>query len=309
PDFELKVGSASHAVQTARVMERIETVFVDEAVDVVVVPGDVNSTLAAALVASKLGIAIVHLEAGLRSGDRTMPEELNRILVDQLSDLLLTHSPEALGNLEAEGVSADKVRMVGNTMIDALVAVRARFADLTPAAEFGLSSGEYLLVTLHRPALVDGPLLFEAMQALSEVAASIPVVFPVHPRTMSRLSEFESAEGLHLCKPLGYLDFLAAQAQARAVLTDSGGVQEETTFLGVPCFTLRDNTERPVTIDRGSNTLLGLDPQAISTIPSLLSAGGDAAGVPDLWDGHSAERVADALIESGLLESIVGDPA
>jgi len=305
PDFELEVGSASHAVQTARVMERIEPVFIDEGVDLVVVPGDVNSTLAAALVASKLGIAIVHLEAGLRSGDRTMPEELNRILVDQLSDLLLTHSPEALGNLEAEGVPAGKVRMVGNTMIDALVAVRDRFAELDPAAQFGLSSGEYLLVTLHRPALVDGPLLFEAMNAISEVAQSIPVLFPVHPRTMSRLADFDAPEGLHLCDPLGYLDFLAAQAKAKAVLTDSGGVQEETTFLGVPCFTLRDNTERPVTIDKGSNTLLGLDPEAIRTIPLLLAQDAKSNGIPDLWDGNSAERVADALLESGLLPSAV----
>ena len=305
PDYELEVGSASHAVQTARVMERIEPILVDEKVDVVIVPGDVNSTLAAALVASKLGISIVHLEAGLRSGDRTMPEELNRILVDQLSDLLLTHSPEAQSNLEAEGINPDKVRMVGNTMIDALVAVRDRFDGLDPAAEFGLSSGEYLLVTLHRPALVDGPLLLDAMAALAEVSESIPVLFPVHPRTRSRLNDYVPPAALHLCEPLGYLDFLAAQSKARAVLTDSGGVQEETTFLGVPCFTLRNNTERPVTVDQGSNALLGLDTEAIRTIPARLEAETSEVGVPDLWDGESADRVVDALIEAGLVKSLV----
>lgn len=297
PDHELEVGSSSHGVQTARVMERIEKVFVDESPDAVVVPGDVNSTLAAGVVASKMGIPVVHLESGLRSFDRTMPEEVNRVLVDQISDLLLVHSPEAFPNLEAEGVDLSKVVMVGNTMIDALVAVRPKLDSITAAADLGLVPGSYLLVTLHRPALVDGPLLFEAMDQLAEVARSIPVLFPVHPRTRARLSDYAAPEGIHLADPLGYLDFLSVQSTARAVLTDSGGVQEETTFLGVPCFTLRDNTERPVTIDSGTNTLLGLDPAAIGSIPGRLADWTPNGRVPEFWDGRAGERAADAIAE------------
>jgi len=306
PDFELEVGSASHAAQTARVMERIEPILINEAVDVIVVPGDVNSTLAAGLVAAKLGIQIVHLEAGLRSGDRSMPEELNRILVDQISDLLLTHSPEALDNLVREGVSPDRIHMVGNTMIDALVALRDRFSLLDPGARFDLAEGEYLLVTLHRPALVDGPLLHEAMAALTDVSKSLPVLFPVHPRTRSRLADFNGSESFHLCEPLGYLDFLAAQSKARAVLTDSGGVQEETTFLGVPCFTLRDNTERPVTLEAGTNTLLGLDPMEIRSIPNRLNDQQQVGSRPAMWDGEAGARAADIITSTLITPSSAG---
>ncbi len=303
PDYELEVGSSSHAVQTARVMERIEQVFIDEAPTAVIVPGDVNSTLAAGLTAAKMGIPVVHLEAGLRSFDRSMPEEINRVLVDQISDLLLTHSPEALGNLTAEGIDSDKVVMVGNTMIDALVAMRPLVAEVETARSLGLDPGSYLLVTLHRPKLVDGPLLGEAMAALSEVASEMPVLFPVHPRTRARLADFAAPANLKLVHPLGYLDFLSVQGTAKAVLTDSGGVQEETTFLGVPCFTLRDNTERPVTVDHGTNMLLGLDPAAIMKIPRQLAQRQASEQVPELWDGSASERSADA-IERLLLSGI-----
>ena len=295
PDHELEVGSSSHGVQTAMVMERIERVFVDDPPDAVVVPGDVNSTLAAGIVASKMGIPLIHLESGLRSFDRSMPEEVNRVLVDQISDLLLIHSPEAVDNLVAEGVDESKIAMVGNTMIDALVAMRPKFNDLAASSNLGLEPGSYLLVTLHRPALVDGPLLFDAMDELAEVAKDIPVLFPVHPRTRSKLAGFSAPAGIHLADPLGYLDFLSVQATARAVLTDSGGVQEETTFLGVPCFTLRDNTERPVTIESGTNTLLGLDPRAIGGIPERLKEWVPTDRVPEMWDGRASERAAESI--------------
>ena len=295
PDHELEVGSSSHAVQTARVMERIEPVLESEKPDVVVVPGDVNSTLAAGIVASKMGIPLVHLEAGLRSFDRTMPEEVNRVLVDQISDLLLVHSPEAIDNLAAEGVDESKIAMVGNTMIDALVAMRPGLERITAATDLGLEPGSYLLVTLHRPALVDGPLLADAMDELAEIAKEMPVVFPVHPRTRAKLEGLAAPEGVQLIDPVGYLEFLSLESTARAVLTDSGGVQEETTFLGVPCFTLRDNTERPVTIESGTNTLLGLDPRAIGTIPARLTEWTPSGRVPEMWDGKAGERAADAI--------------
>ncbi len=294
PDHMLGVGSGSHAVQLGGVLEAIAPVLEAEAPDVVIVPGDVNSTLAAALACSHMRIPIAHVEAGLRSYDREMPEEVNRVLTDQISDLLFTHSPEALRNLEAEGVEADRVRLVGNTMIDSLVALEDRFRSRAACAEHGVEPGSYLLVTLHRPALVDGPLLEEAIDRLGEVAKSLPVLFPIHPRTRAALGERTSRlpDGLHLLDPVGYLDFLSLQADAAAVLTDSGGVQEETTYLGVRCLTLRDNTERPITVERGTNTLLGLDPSRISEIPTLLAGDLGEHGVPDLWDGRAAERAA-----------------
>lgn len=308
PDHMLKVGSGSHAVQTARVMERLETVLLEEKPDLVLVPGDVNSTLAAALTASKLGIEIAHIESGLRSFDRTMPEEVNRILVDQISDLLFTHSPEAGENLAREGVLGE-VHYVGNTMIDTLVALRSRIEQAGTAERLDQVPGKYLLVTLHRPALVDGPLLAETIARLSGVSESLPVVFPVHPRTRARIeAEGIDADSLYLTDPVGYIDFLSLITDARAVLTDSGGIQEETTFLGVPCFTLRANTERPITIERGTNSLLGLDPAAIDSIPGTLEAGkatdkrawGHADHQrgyepPPLWDGHAADRLADVI--------------
>jgi len=299
PDHMLEVGSGTHAQQTARVMERLEPILAGDRPDLVVVPGDVNSTVAAALTAVKLDIPVAHLESGLRSHDRTMPEEINRIVTDQISDILYVHSEEAVRNLELEGVPAERAHFVGNTMIDSLVALQERFRPLETCRSHGLEPGSYLLVTLHRPALVDGPLLFEAVAALNEVSSVLPVLFPVHPRTRARLAgNAELSEDFHLVDPAGYLEFLSLEADAAAVLTDSGGIQEETTYLGVPCFTLRDNTERPVTIELGTNVLLGLDPARIDEIPAIV-AGREPGetGPPPLWDGHAADRIADLIAD------------
>jgi UDP-N-acetylglucosamine 2-epimerase (non-hydrolysing) len=297
PDHMLEVGSASHAVQTARTMERLEPVIEQEQPDLILVPGDVNGTLAAVLTASKLGIPIGHIESGLRSFDRTMPEELNRIVADEFSELLFIHSDEAIENLRAEGIGDERMHFVGNTMIDTLVALEDRIRGAGTAAGLGLDPGSYMLVTLHRPALVDGPLLPETVARLGELSEQMPVIFPVHPRTR-KMMEAEGAEhpGLRLTEPFGYLEFLSLVADAGAVLTDSGGIQEETTYLGIPCFTLRDNTERPVTVRAGTNTLLGLDPSAIAEIPAALAS--RPAGRPEpppLWDGHAAQRIADVV--------------
>jgi UDP-N-acetylglucosamine 2-epimerase (non-hydrolysing) len=295
PDHMLGVGSGNHGEQTARVLTRLEPVLRAERPDVVLVPGDVNSTLAAALCAARLELPIGHVESGLRSFDRTMPEEINRVVADHLSELLFLHSPEAEDNLRAEGVPEDRYEFVGNTMIDTLVALEDRFRARPAAQEAGMRPGEYLLVTLHRPALVDGPLLADAIAALDTVARDLPVLFPVHPRTRKMLGD-AGAGAVTLTDPVGYLDFLSLEADAAAVLTDSGGIQEETTYLGVPCFTLRDNTERPVTVRAGTNTLLGLAPERIVEIPALLEAApSDAPQPPDKWDGQAAQRVADVL--------------
>jgi UDP-N-acetylglucosamine 2-epimerase (non-hydrolysing) len=297
PDHMLGVGSGSHGEQTARVLERLEPVLRAERPDVVLVPGDVNSTLAAALCASRLGIPIGHVESGLRSFDRTMPEEINRIVTDHLSELLFLHSPEAEDNLHAEGVAESRYEFVGNTMIDTLVALEQRFRAREAAEQAGVEPGSYLLVTLHRPALVDGPLLADAIAALDRVAAEMPVLFPVHPRTRKMLGP-AGAGAVTLTDPVGYLDFLSLEADAAAVLTDSGGIQEETTYLGVPCFTLRDNTERPVTVRAGTNTLLGLAPERIAEIPKLLAAApGKRPQPPEKWDGRAAQRLADILAD------------
>jgi len=301
PDHMLEVGSGTHAEQTARTMERLEPVLVEERPDLVIVPGDVNSTLAAALTAVKLGLPLAHLESGLRSFDLTMPEEVNRIVADRFASHLFLHSEEAVENLRAEGIPDEPMHFVGNTMIDTLVALEGRFRAAGAAARLGVEPGGFALVTLHRPALVDGPLLGETVRRLAELARELPVVFPVHPRTRKMMEAVEVGEapGLRLVEPLGYLDFLSLMADARAVLTDSGGIQEETTYLGVPCFTLRANTERPVTLRAGTNTLLGLDPAAIATIPtSLESAPKTPPEPPPLWDGHAAERVADVLLKA-----------
>jgi UDP-N-acetylglucosamine 2-epimerase (non-hydrolysing) len=297
PDHMLGAGSGSHAVQTAKVIEGMEPVLREEEPDLVVVPGDVNSTLAASVAAAKSGIALSHVESGLRSFDRTMPEEINRTITDQLSDLLFLHSDEAAENLRAEGVADDRMHMVGNTMIDTLVSLEDRFRAAGTARELDLEPGSYLLVTLHRPALVDGPLLGVAMDRLSVVAREMPVVFPVHPRTRNTMREMSiEAPGVLLSDPIGYLDFLSLEADAGAVLTDSGGIQEETTYLGVPCFTLRANTERPVTVRAGTNTVLGLEPERIAEIPGLLEAGAGRGGNrPPLWEGRASERVADIV--------------
>jgi UDP-N-acetylglucosamine 2-epimerase (non-hydrolysing) len=297
PDHMLGVGSGTHSQQAARVLARLEPVLREARPDLVLVPGDVNSTLAAALCASRLQIPVGHVESGLRSFDRTMPEEVNRIVADHLSELLFLHCSEAEDNLRAEGVEQTRYRFVGNTMIDTLVALEQRFRDRGAAGAIGVEPGTYLLVTLHRPALVDGPLLGDAIAALERVATTMPVVFPVHPRTRKMLGERTPA-GLTLTDPVGYLDFLSLEADAGAVLTDSGGIQEETTYLGIPCFTLRDNTERPVTVRAGTNTLLGLAPARIAEIPELL---GGAPAIrpqpPEKWDGQAARRVAEILAD------------
>jgi UDP-N-acetylglucosamine 2-epimerase (non-hydrolysing) len=297
PDHMLEVGSGSHAEQTARVMERLEPVLEEERPDLVMVPGDVNSTLAAALTAAKMQIPVAHIESGLRSFDRTMPEELNRIVTDQLSAQLFIHSPEANDNLHAEGIPAERIHLVGNTMIDTLVALEDRFRGAGTAARLGAAPGSYVLVTLHRPALVDGPLLAATIERLAALAREMPVVFPVHPRTRSMMEAIASEHpGLLLCDPLGYIDFLSLLADAGAVLTDSGGIQEETTYLDIPCFTLRDNTERPITVTAGTNTLLGLDPSAIAQIPAALAQRPSMQpGPPPLWDGHASERIAEVV--------------
>lgn len=303
PDHMLEIGSGTHAQQTAKVMERLEPLLIADPPDLVMVPGDVNSTVAAALTAVKLGIPVGHIESGLRSYDRTMPEEVNRILTDAIADQLYVHSEEAIGNLERENIARDKIHFVGNTMIDSLVALEDRFRPLEACREHGLEPGSYLLVTLHRPALVDGPLLFEAVAALNAVSEDMPVLFPVHPRTRARLAaEAEVAPGLKLVEPAGYLEFLSLETDAKAVLTDSGGIQEETSYLGVPCFTLRDNTERPVTVELGTNTMLGLDPERIREIPALVGeVSTERPEPPPLWDGHAAERIAD-LVAGGPAE-------
>jgi UDP-N-acetylglucosamine 2-epimerase (non-hydrolysing) len=301
PDHLLRVGSASHAVQTARVMERIEPVLVRERPDLLIVPGDVNSTIAATLVAAKLQIPIAHVESGLRSFDRTMPEEINRLVVDHLADLLFVHSEDAIANLHAEGVAKERIHFVGNTMIDSLVAVEDRFRSLDAAAGLGLCPGDYLLVTLHRPALVDGPLLEVVLERLGELAQQLPVLLPAHPRTRKMMERLSIPERMTVIDPVGYIEFLSLESEAAAVLTDSGGVQEETTFLGIPCFTLRDSTERPVTISSGTNMLLGLDPDRIAEIPALLSGrnGRQPPDPPPLWDGCAAERLVDVLAGVG----------
>jgi UDP-N-acetylglucosamine 2-epimerase (non-hydrolysing) len=309
PDYLLSVGSGSHAQQTAAVMERLEPVLLEAEPDVVLVPGDVNSTLAAALTAAKLVLPIGHVEAGLRSFDRTMPEEINRLVADQLSQLLFIHSPEARDNLLAEGVAEADIHDVGNTMIDTLVAMRERIEARGAPERYELNRGSYLVVTLHRPSLVDGPLLADAMAQLAALSADLPVVFPVHPRTRAALEAMELDVGsgrLRLIEPVGYIEFLSLVAGSAGVLTDSGGIQEETTFLGLPCFTLRANTERPITIEMGTNVLLGLAPERIAEVPALLAeARGKPARVPPLWDGKAAARIADVLERFPLEERAV----
>jgi UDP-N-acetylglucosamine 2-epimerase (non-hydrolysing) len=312
PHVQLEVGSGAHGEQTAAALAGLERVFIDLRPDMVVVPGDVNSTLAGALAAAKLHIPVCHLEAGLRSFDRTMPEEHNRRLTDHLSSLLLTHSLEGNENLAREGIDPNGVRFVGNTMIDTLFANVARARKLAIWRRFGLRVGGYVLVTLHRPALVDDPeLLAATMRALTSVAREIPVIFPVHPRTRARLEAVGvDSAGVQLIEPLPYRRFLSLEAGARAVVTDSGGVQEETTALGVPCFTLRENTERPVTITHGTNVVLGLDPARLAQIPQRLAEPKAEVLRPPLWDGAAGSRAA-AEIEAflGLAPATADRPA
>lgn len=301
PDVNLEVGSGSHAQQTAQVMQRFEPVLQNYQPDWVFVPGDVNSTLACALVASKLGIKIAHVEAGLRSFDRSMPEEINRILTDQLADLLLTPSPDGDDNLLAEGIAPDKIHFVGNVMIDTLVRLLPRAQQRAAALHEEFGDGGFVLVTLHRPHNVDDEdSLAELVAVLNEIGKEVPILFPVHPRTRQRITthNLPVSDELHLIEPVGYLDFLALQNQARVVLTDSGGVQEETTYLGIPCLTVRPNTERPVTVTSGSNRLVKRDrEQLMAAIRSALSENGERTSRPrpELWDGKAAERIVAVL--------------
>ncbi len=305
PDAHLGAGGGSHAQQTAKIMVEVEPVILREEPDVVVVAGDVNSTVAVALVAAKLGVAVAHIEAGLRSWDWRMPEEVNRVLTDRMSDLLFTPSRDADENLAKEGIDPGRVHFVGNVMIDSLHAALPRARESRIHQQLGVRKGEYALATLHRPSNVDEPAALERLLvALAEVSGRIPVVFPVHPRTCARLSvdaslraRAEGARGLKLADPIGYLDFLALTANARLVMTDSGGIQEETTALGVPCLTVRHNTERPVTVEVGSNTLVGTDPaQVVPAAVAVLEGRGKKGRVPDLWDGRAAERIARILV-------------
>jgi len=305
PDFHLEVGSASHAVQTARILERFEPVVLEQRPDLVLVAGDVNSTFACALVAAQLRVQVGHIEAGLRSRDRNMPEEVNRLLTDSISDILFTTSRDGDANLIAEGVEREKIHFVGNTMIDTLRRFETAARSSDAPAKHGAASGKYLLVTLHRPSNVDSPEGLERVFAyLTEAAGRMPVLFPVHPRTkaslerLGRWTALEATPSLRLLPPLGYPEFLALTAQARAVLTDSGGVQEETTALGVPCFTLRPNTERPVTVTAGTNLIVS-DQVAkhIALLDALLAGRLAPRDVrPELWDGHAGERIADVLV-------------
>ncbi|MBX7062078.1 MAG: UDP-N-acetylglucosamine 2-epimerase (non-hydrolyzing) [Pyrinomonadaceae bacterium] len=302
PDINLGVGSASHTQQTAKIMTLFEPVVEAERPDWVVVVGDVNSTIACALVAAKMGVKIAHVEAGLRSHDRTMPEEINRILTDSISDLLLTPSPDANQTLLREGVDESKICFVGNVMIDSLLG-HLKVAERSNIREtLGLSAGEYAVTTLHRPSNVDDRETFGGIVgALVEISERLPIIFPVHPRTRQKLAEFGFDEMIagsqvRLIEPLGYLDFLRLYSGAKLVLTDSGGLQEETTVLGIPCLTLRENTERPITIEMGSNVLVGVDPERIlEEANRSLDAEKRELQIPPLWDGNAAGRICDAL--------------
>jgi UDP-N-acetylglucosamine 2-epimerase (non-hydrolysing) len=297
PDHHLEVGSGTHAEQTGRVMAAFEPLVEKVQPHVVVVVGDVNSTMACAIVAAKAGPLVAHVEAGLRSRDWEMPEEINRVVTDRVSDLLLAPSPDAVDNLRAEGYRDDQISLVGNVMVDTLLLNLER-ARARPVLEgLGVAPRGYGLVTLHRPANVDDPAtLAELTGALGAIGADLPLVFPVHPRTRDRLASLGDIPGLRLVDPLGYLDFIALEAQAAMVLTDSGGVQEETTVLGVPCLTLRDNTERPITITEGTNVLVGRDPERIVTEARRVLRHGVSPRRPELWDGRAGERIADELL-------------
>ena len=304
PDLNLEVGSGTHARQTALVMERFEPVLDEYRPGAVLVVGDVNSTLACALVAVKKGVPVYHVEAGLRSFDRSMPEEINRVLTDAISDLLFVSEPAGVENLRREGITGDRVHFTGNVMIDTLEYCRRKAEGSTILAELGLASGGYALVTLHRPASVDDPRVLRGLVGvLRDMQRELPVVFPIHPRTRGMLAEhgilaaMGPMPGLRLLDPQGYLDFLRLMSESRMVLTDSGGIQEETTILGVPCLTLRENTERPVTLTQGTNRLVGLDPKAIwaayrAVVPAARPT---AAARPEKWDGQAAARIASII--------------
>ena len=297
PDYFLGAGSGSHAAQTSRVMTAFEPLVEKLHPDVVIVVGDVNSTMACALVAAKSGALLAHVEAGLRSRDWSMPEEVNRVVTDRVSDYLFAPSPDAIANLQAEGYRDDQMHLVGNVMVDTLLANLDRALAGDALHKLGLTPREYGLVTLHRPANVDDPAVLKPLlAALDEVARSCPLVLPAHPRAAQRLRDGGMSDRVRVIPPAGYLDFIALQAQAKLVLTDSGGVQEETTVLGVPCLTLRDNTERPITLTEGTNQLVGRDPEQIIKTARGVLDDPPPPRAPALWDGHAGERIAEALI-------------
>ncbi len=299
PDHHLEVGSASHAVQTARIMEAFEPVLLAEQPDWVVVVGDVNSTVACALVAAKLGIRVAHVEAGLRSRDLTMPEEINRLVTDRLSALLLAPSPDGVDNLRAEGYRDEAIELVGNVMVDTLLTHVSRAESVDVPALTGVPTGSpYGLLTLHRPSNVDDPGIFDRLLgALARVAEEVPLVWPVHPRVRARFgADIPLPPGITLLDPVGYLASIALQRGARLVLTDSGGIQEETTILGVRCFTLRENTERPLTVTEGTNTVVGIEPGRIVAAVEEELARPVPARRPALWDGKAADRIVAAVL-------------
>jgi len=300
PDINLEVGGGSATAQTAEIMRRLEPLYAADRPAAVVVVGDVTSTMAAAIAAMQQQIPVAHVEAGLRSFDRRMPEEVNRILTDSISSFLFVTEPSGVRNLLAEGVAAAKIHLVGNVMIDTLLGFREKAARSRILETLGVCPREYAVVTLHRPSNVDDPAQLRKLRgALAEVSERLPVIFPVHPRTRARMAEQggEDPPGLKLIPPLGYLDFLRLMAEARLVLTDSGGIQEETTVLQVPCLTLRENTERPVTVEQGTNRLIGVDPAAIvdAAKQTLAAPASGAARIPEMWDGQAAGRILDVL--------------
>ena len=303
PQIDLGVGSGSHAHQTGQIMIEFEKECDRNRPDLVVVVGDVNSTMACTLVATKMLIPVAHVEAGLRSFDRTMPEEVNRMVTDRLADYLFTTSRDADENLKREGVDPSKIHFVGNVMIDTLLEHREQAEGLSVAARFGASAGGYAVMTLHRPSNVDNPVVLRGiLEAVQEISETVPVIFPIHPRTSARIREFELDRlvhgGVRITEPLGYLEFLNLIANAKFALTDSGGLQEETTVLGVPCLTLRQNTERPITITDGTNELVGPEPDRILEAAGRIFMGAwKEPRVPEYWDGQAAHRIVDVLTQ------------
>ena len=303
PDYYLEIGSHSHAAQTAKIMIAFEPIVLEEKPDWVLVVGDVNSTIACALVCAKLGVKIAHVEAGLRSRDRSMPEEINRILTDAISDLLLTTSEDADENLKNEGIAADKIKFVGNVMIDSLFYNLEKAKNLKVRENLGLADKDYAVLTLHRPSNVDDKETFGGLlEALAAISEKLPVIFPAHPRTKANIENFGFAEriensNIRLIEPLGYLDFMNLYSGAKLVLTDSGGLQEETTALSIPCLTLRENTERPITISHGTNILVGTNTEKIkqAAFEILNQTQSQNKKTPPLWDGHAAERICDSV--------------
>ncbi|MCP3988717.1 MAG: UDP-N-acetylglucosamine 2-epimerase (non-hydrolyzing) [Actinomycetia bacterium] len=297
PDHHLGVGSGSHAAQTGNTMIAFEGLLEEVAADAVVVAGDVNATLACAIVGAKAGLRVAHVEAGLRSRDWAMPEEVNRVVADRVADLLFAPSEDAMENLRAEGYRKSQIHLAGNVMIDSLLANVERASARPVLAEQGLTAGQYGLVTLHRPSNVDEPaVLSDLLGTLEIVGADLPLLFSAHPRTRRRLEEIGVPEGVIMTGPLGYLDFLCLQSSAALILTDSGGIQEETTALGVPCLTLRTTTERPIAISEGTNRLVGLDRRAILEATADVLENGVEIRCPQLWDGQAGSRIAEVLL-------------